>query len=316
MNPIQKIINTLDQFQQRYRLTAFSYAVIKKYGEDQAGYQSALLTYYAFLSLFPLLLVLTTVTSSLAHSYPGLQHGIIQAVSSYIPSLGDQLSRSVHTQHKTGIALLIGTLFTLYGARGVADAFRNGVNHLWRVPLAKRDGFPKAIFKSLSIIMAGGLGLILASVCTGLAAAAGQGWLFRILSLLVNVAILTGLFSWLINMSLSRRVAFRQLRSGALTAAIGLVLLQTFGALVLKHELKSLDAVYSNFAIALGLLFWLYLQAQVVYYSVEVSVVHTQQLWPRSLAGNLTTADKRSLARQAQEAKAIEDERIDTNFTD
>ena len=140
--------------------------------------------------------------------------------------------------------------------------------------------------------------------------------MFRILSVLVNVAILGGLFSWLLTMSLTRRVPFKDLRSGALTAGIGLVLLQTFGALVLKNELKSLDAVYSNFAIALGLLFWLYLQAQVVLYSVEVSVVHTQRLWPRSLAGDLTAADKRALARQAQEAKAIEDEHIHTQFTD
>lgn len=316
MNPIPKVIKSIDNFQQRFRLTAFLYGVIKKYGEDQAGYQAALLTYYAFLSLFPLLLVLTTVTSLIAGSHPTIQHSIIQAVQSYIPSLGDQLSRSVHSQHKTGLALLIGLLFTIYGARGVADAFRNGVNHLWRVPVAGRDGFPKSLFKSLTIILVGGIGLILAAIFTGLAAAAGHGILFRILSLAVNVAILTGLFSWLLNMSLTPHIPFRQLRSGALTAAFGIVLLQTFGTLLLKHELKSLDAVYSNFAIALGLLFWLYLQSQVLYYAVEVSVVHTQQLWPRSLAGDLTKADKQALARQAHEAKAIEQEQIHTKFTD
>ena len=315
MNFIQKLITSLDHLQQRYRLPAFIYAVIKKYGEDQAGYQSALLTYYAFLSLFPLLLVLTTVTGIIAGSHPDLQQGILRAVTNYIPVLGDQLSQNVHSPHKTGLALLIGALFTLYGARGVADAFRNGVNHLWRVPLAKRDGFPKSLLKSLLIIIGGGIGLIVASVCAGLAATAGQGWDFRALSIFINIAILFMLFSWLLNISLPVHISLKDVRSGALTAAIGLVLLQTFGALLLKHELKSLDAVYSYFAIALGLLFWLYLQSQVIYYAVEISVVHTQALWPRSLSGNSLEADKRALKRQVHEERAVDDEKIRTQFT-
>jgi YihY family inner membrane protein len=315
MNYIQKRLRAIDQFQQRYRFTAFTYAVIKKYGEDQAGYQSALLTYYGFLSLFPLLLVLTTLTGIIAGSHPNLQHSIIHGLTNYIPVLGNQLSEHVQGIHKTGIALLIGILFTFYGARGVADVFRNGVNHLWRIPLTKRDGFPKSLIKNLMIIAGGGLGLILASVFSGLAAAAGQGLVFRLLSLLINVAILFGLFSWLLNTALPQQVSFKDIRSGALTAAIGLVLLQSFGALLLSRELKSLDAVYSYFAIALGLLFWLYLQAQVVYYSVEVAAVHTQKLWPRSLTDDqLTKADKVALDYQAKEARAIQREHVQTHI--
>lgn len=315
MNFIQKRLQNIDQFQQRHRFAAFTYAVIKKYGEDQAGYQSALLTYYGFLSLFPLLLVLTTLTGIIAGSHPDLQRSIIHGLTNYIPVLGNQLSAHVQGIHKTGIALLIGILFTFYGARGVADVFRNGVNHLWRVPLTKRDGFPKSLVKNLMIIAGGGLGLILASACSGLADAAGHGLVFRLLSLLINVAILFGLFSWLLNIALPHQVSFKDIRAGALTAAIGLVLLQSFGALLLAHELKSLDAVYSYFAIALGLLFWLYLQSQVVYYSVEVAAVHTQKLWPRSLTDDhLTEADKWALDYQAKEARAIEREHVQTHI--
>lgn len=284
MKFIDQIISKLDQFQQRHRLTAFLYAVIKKYGEDQAGYQAALFTYYAFLSLFPLLLVLTTITALLAGSHPQIQRDVIHATVSYFPGFGKQLT--VGGLHKSGLALAIGIIFTFYGARGVADALRNGVNHVWHVPIAKRDGFPKSLIKSLILVLGGGLGLILAAVCTGLAAAAGHGPLFRILSLLVNIAILFGLFSWLIKVCLPQHISFKDVRAGALSAAIGLVLLQTFGTLLLSRQLKNLDVIYSYFALSLGLLFWLYLQAQVIYYSVVVSAVHTQKLWPRSLKDN------------------------------
>lgn len=315
MNFIQTTVNSLDRFQQRYRLTAFVYAVIKKYGEDQAGHQAALLTYYAFLSIFPLLLVLTTITGLIAGSHPDIQRSIIQGLTNYIPVLGSQLSAHVQGIHKTGLALLIGLLFTFYGARGVADVFRNGVNHLWRVPLIKRDVFPKSLIKNSTIIVGGGLGLVLASICSGLAAAAGHGPIVRIFSILVNIAVLFGLFSWLLNTALPQHVSFKDVRAGALTAAIGLVLLQSFGALLLRSELKSLDAVYSYFAIALGLLFWLYLQSQVLYYSIEIAAVHTQKLWPRSLTSdNLTVADKDALTYQVAEAQSLEGQRIKTKI--
>ena len=124
MNMVNSLIQKLDNIQQRYRLPAFVYAVIKKYGEDETGYQAALLTYYAFLSLFPLLLILITLTDTLASSHPQLQADIIKSTTNYFPVLGGQLSARVHGLHKNGLALVIGLLFIFYGTRGVAAAFR------------------------------------------------------------------------------------------------------------------------------------------------------------------------------------------------
>ncbi|HTB48569.1 MAG TPA: YihY/virulence factor BrkB family protein [Verrucomicrobiae bacterium] len=299
MNFIQKAIRNIDTFQQGHRLPGFTYAVIKKYGEDQSGYQAALLTYYSFLSLFPLLLVLTTVTDSIAHSHPHLQATIIRSMTDYFPVLGNQLSEHVHTIHKSGLALVVGIVFTLYGARGVAAVFRHGVNHIWQVPKRNQDSLPKTILKNLGLVIIGGLGFLAASISAGLAAAAGHGIAFRLLSVAVNVFILFWLFVFLLNVSLPRHVTVKETRVGAATAAVGLVILQALGSYLLVRELKSLDALYSYFAIALGLLFWIYLQAQVLYYSVEVATVHAQQLWPRSLTGRLTPADEQVHARQA-----------------
>ena len=317
MNIVEKTIDRLDRFQRKHHLLAFSYGVINKYGDDEAGYQAALLTYYGFLSLFPLLLVVTTITGLLGPSYPEFQKAVITATNNYLPVLGGQISEHVGGLHKSGFALIVGILFTIYGARGVADAFRHGVNHIWQVPYTKRDGFPKSVAKSLGLIFVGGLGLLAASVCAGLAASAGYGPLFRFLSLMINVAILFGLFTVLLNLSLPNHVTIRQARPGAIAAAVGLVIMQSLGSYLLTRELKNLDALYSYFAIALGLLFWIYLQAQVLYYATEIAVVHSQGLWPRSLSGrNLTPADKRTLAQHAGKEKLVEVEDISTRFKD
>jgi YihY family inner membrane protein len=283
MKQIQKLVSRFDTYQQRKHALGFSYAVIKKYGEDGAGYQAALLTYYGFLSLFPLLLVLTTLASMLIGDYPHLEARVIDGLTDYFPLLGNQLSSHVHGLHRGGFALIIGLLFTLYGTHGVAAAFRQGVQHIWRVPKQQRAGFPKSLLKSLSMIVVGGLGFLLASVSAGLAAAAGHGLGFRALSVAVNLVILFWLFTFLLNFSLPRQVSLKQSRVGAAAAAIGLVILQALGGYILARELKNLDALYSNFAIALGLLFWIYLQAQMLYLAVEISVISSQKLWPRSL---------------------------------
>lgn len=283
MNIIQTPFKKFDQFQQRHSWLAFPIAVIKKYGDDQAGNRAALLTYYGFLALFPLLLVLTTVVQMVAANDPAFQQRVIDAATSYFPVLGDQLYSHINSLHQTGIALAVGIVFTLYGARGVAEAFRQGVNRLWGIPRSRQTGFPKSTLQSLVIILVGGFGFILAGICTGLAAHAGHGMGFRALSLAVNIFILFWLFVFLLDFSLPKHITFKERWLGALAIAIGLVILQLFGTFLLTKQLKSLDALYSYFALALGLLFWIYLQAQVVFYSIEIATVKNNKMWPRSL---------------------------------
>ncbi|MDB5184867.1 MAG: ribonuclease [Candidatus Saccharibacteria bacterium] len=315
MNIIEKYRNKIDAYQQKHSFVGFPYAVIKKYGEDEAGYQSALLTYYGFLALFPLLLVAATVVSVVAADNPHLQKTVLDGLTSYFPTFRPTLEKAIGTIGKTGLALVIGVLFTLYGARGVADAFRNGVNKIWHIPRVKRDGFPKSIIKSLSIVIFGGLGFLVASLSTTLTAAAGHGWFFTALSIVVNLIVLFFLFGFLLTFSLPGRVTFHATRAGAATAAIGLVLIQIFGQLLLKKELRNLNDLYSVFAIPLGLLFWLYLQAQIVFYSIEIAAVRSQRLWPRGLDNNNPTkADKRAYTRISASEQYLTSQKITSKF--
>lgn len=293
MNVIQKLVYQLDQFQRRHKFTAFSYAVVKKYGDDQAGYQAALVTYYGFLSLFPLLLVLATVAGIAGRHDPALGKRIVDSVSSYFPVVGQSLDKSVHGLTKNGPALVAGLLFTLYGARGIADAFRHAVNHIWHIPLSKRSGFPRSLIRSLGLIIGGGIGFLLASTIAGWASSAGRGSLFRLLSIVCNLVILYGVFVLVLKLSLPLKIGRSKLRIGAAISAAGLTILQLAGTYIFTHEAKNLSTAYSAlFATTLGMLAWIYLQVQVVMYAVEIDTVRDARLWPRSLSGqNLTEAD-------------------------
>ena len=294
---IQKVYRRFDHLQRKYRLLAFPLAVVKQYNDDEAGYHAALLTYYGYLALFPLLLISATVTQVVSKSRPELQERVINAVASYFPILGTQLENHIQGLHKSGVALLIGIVILLYGTRGLAAALRRGVNSLWGIPLKQRDAFPHSAVKNIVIILVGGLGFIVAAAVAGYIATAGPDLWLRLLSFAADAFVLYWVFTFLLVYCLPKPVPTTQTWPAALAAAIGLLVLQFVGGYLLHHVLKHLDALYSYFALSLGLLFWIYLQAQVVYYALEIAIVKNNKLWPRSLTGHHTAADERSTER-------------------
>ncbi|HVS79237.1 MAG TPA: YihY/virulence factor BrkB family protein, partial [Candidatus Saccharimonadales bacterium] len=200
------------------------YAVIKKYGEDDGGHQAALLTYYGFLSLFPLLLVATSVLQIFLRSHPAVQDDVIRHATQYFPVLGEQLQSNVHTTGHTGILLIIGILLTLWGAKGVADVFQYSLNHIWQVPRLRRPGFPKGALKSLAVIIFGGIGLIVASFLSSFAASLDRIWALRIIASLVSAVVLFVIFWVVFKVAIASSAKFSRsaLFRSALAAAIGI----------------------------------------------------------------------------------------------
>lgn len=284
MVDITKRLRKIDKFQQRHGFTGFTYAVIKKYGDDEGGYKAALLTYYGFLSLFPLLLILTTVTQWLLQDESQLKQRIIKGATNYLPIVGTQLQHNVGGFSKTGLPLLIGLLVLIYGLRGVADVFRHTVNDVWRVPTTDRSGYFPALARSFSIVVFGGLGFLGAAVVASYGTASKQGWALRSLFISISALLIFLSFMFIIKMALNRPTRMlKNIWVGAAVATIGLLVLQSLGGYILAHELKNLDNLYGTFALVLGLLFWLYLQTQLIVYAIEIDTVRMLKLWPRSL---------------------------------
>src|SRR3989304_618114 len=115
MENIKSLLGKLDKLQQRYKSTAFSLAIIKKYIDDDCGRLAALITYYGFLSLFPLLLVATTATKLFLINSDYFQESLSKTINEYFPVLGDYLQSNIRGFNETGLALVVGLLITIYG---------------------------------------------------------------------------------------------------------------------------------------------------------------------------------------------------------
>ena len=295
------MVRAIDKAQQSHSWLAMGVATWKKFGDDQAGNLAALVSYFAFASLFPLLLVAYTILDLLAKGSPSLAARLSAALKHY-PMVGTlPIGQGVAG---SGLALVVGTLLTLYASLGVANAIQNAMNTAWAVPRYQRPGFPKNKLRSLGLIAVIGPGEIitiaLSTIAGGaghLGGAAGQAAAFAV-ALLLNI----GLFWLTFRLATSKDVRSRELRIGAILAAIAWQLL-TFAVANSILHLHSKSA-YGIFGSVLAILAWFYLQAQITLYVVELDVVRARKLWPRSLAPPpLTHADIRAYEAYAQQTQ-------------
>ena len=312
MEPLRRLLQAVDDFQQRHRWLAFPVAVVKKYGEDQAGQRAALLAYYGFFSLFPLLLVAVTVLGFMLHGDSGLSRRIVDSAVGQFPVIGDDIGQSVSRSRLrgSGVALAVGVVFALWGGLGVAEAAQAAMNGIWNVPRRRYPNFLVRRLRGLAWLVILGGGLLLASVVSGFAAAVGAGW-----SVVAAIPVNTLLFLVGFRVLTVRNVSLRTLLPGAVLAALAWALLQWLGGWYVDRQLSRASATYGAFALVIGLLSWLYLASTVTLLAAEVNVVWTRRLWPRSLAPPpLGQPDERALEGLARQEERLPDQRVQVSF--
>ncbi len=295
----QRLLHAVDRLQQRTRVLAIAVATWKKFSDNQAGNLAALIAYYAFASLFPLLLVAYSILDIIARNNPKLAHQLTDALQHY-PVIGAHLGSPTQGLNKTGFALAVGILLTLYAGRGVAMSMQNAMNKVWGVPQFRRPGFPKNLLRSLGLIAVLGPGEIVTIALSTFAGGIGHhgGVLASVATIAVSLLLNIGLF-WLgFRIATSKEVAGREMWLSAVLAAISWQILQVIGGTFVHHATNS---AYGVFGVVLGLLAWFYLQAQITLYVVELDVVRARGLWPRSLVPPpLTEADMRAYRMYAE----------------
>ena len=121
------VTECLDRFQRKHPWTGFPLAVAYKYFDDFGTYLAALLTYYGFVSLFPLLLLLSTVLGFVLSGDPRLQHEVLTSALHQFPVIGGDLARPKRLGGGP-VGLVVGIAGSLYGGLGVAQAFQYAAN--------------------------------------------------------------------------------------------------------------------------------------------------------------------------------------------
>lgn len=317
MNVAERTIRRIDTWQQRHKPAAFTFGVIKKYGDDNAGQLGASLSYAAFVSLFPLLLVLVTVLGLIAASHPSLQHRVISAVTDQFPLISQDLQGNVKQLHESSlIGLVVGLLVTMWGTTGFAQAGMFTMAQLWNIPGPQRPGYLQRLGRTGLFLVVLTIGVIATTGLASLNAFGNQRPLVvagaDALALVTNM----GMYVLGFRVLTPKAVPTRDLVPGAMLAGAAWTALQAGGALVVSHFLTT-GSVYGIFGIVLSLLAWIYLVIKVSVFSAEVNVVRARKLWPRSIVQPpLTQADRTGLALQALQNQRREEQQVSVTFTD
>jgi inner membrane protein YhjD len=310
-----ELLHRTDRWQQRHRAPAFVIGVVKKYGDDRGSQLAALVTYYGFLAMFPLLLVFVTVLGYVAHDDPGLRHDLLNSALADFPIVGQELRRNVGALGGNGVALVIGLLALVWGSLGVAQIAQHTMAQVWNVPGARRPGFVPRLVRSLLVLAVLALAIVGTAALTTVTTLVPGGSAVPILSTLLVVVLNVGLYWLAFRVMTPGEVASRDLVTGAIVGGVAWTALQTVGSLLVARQLRHTSELYGTFGVVLGLLFFLYLAAQIMVYAAEVNVVKARHLVPRSLTPPpLTEADERVLTDVAETEQRRPEQTVDVSF--
>ena len=307
-----------DRYQQRHAWLGFPLALRQKYGEDQGGYLAATMSYYGFFSVFPLLLVFTTLLGYVLHAHHHLYTSIVDSTLAQFPVIGHDLR--VNSLHGSALALALGLGASLWAGMGAFLAAQNAMNQVWGVPYRRRPDFLRARARALLLLLVLGGGILGTTVLAGLSGfGAGYGLGWKVGSTALSTTLNIGLF-WLAFRALTAKdVTWRELRGGAIGAAVLYEGLQTLGGYYVGHVIKGAGNTYGTFAVVIGLLSWIYLAANITLLAAEANVVATRHLWPRSFSilreQPSTDADRRALTQLGEAEERRQDQDIAVQFT-
>jgi YihY family inner membrane protein len=316
MNVVERLARKVDLVQQGARPLAFAVGVFKKFGDDRGGSLSAMLTFYGFLSLFPLLLLLVTILGF----FGGGEHSFVRRVEnsafSQFPVVGTKLSTNIHgLQGRSILGLVVGIVVVLWGSQGALQTAQYAQAEIWNIPGVNRPSFWARLGRTASMIVVLGLFLLASTILAGLVTIGHHGgWTVVgavVSSLVVNIALFVVAFRLLT----PKEIPWRDMVPGAIVGAAGWTVLQYLGGVLVEHSLRNTSKEYGTFALVLGLIGFLYLAAQVTLYSSEINVVRARHLWPRGLVQPpLTAADRAVLSSIALEGKRRPEQSITAGF--
>ncbi len=301
-----------DRYQRRHRWVAFPVAVVKKFGDDQAGNLSALIAYYAFFSLFPLILVFVTVLGFVLDGNPGAQHAVVDSALKQIPIVGDQIRGG--SLNGSGVALAVGIVGALLSGLGVTLAVQTAFDRVQAVPHRERPNFLFSRLRGLGLLATLGTLQVISTVVSGVVSGGFGGVLLTIAGIAVSLALNLLLFFAAFRLLTDSSVPTRQLWPGIGTATVLWTVLQGVGGAYIGHVVKGAGPTYGTFATVIGLLTWLFLGARLVVYSAEVNSVLARGLWPRGLFDPPEPADREALRALAQIEERNDEETVAVSF--
>jgi YihY family inner membrane protein len=318
-------VRSVDRFQRHHPMVGLPIGVVYKYFDDHGPYLAAILTYYSFVAIFPMLLISSSVLGFVLQGDADLRDRLLNSALSQFPIVGDQLGRPEGLTGSTS-AIVVGALVALYGALGLGQAAQHAANVAWAVPRNSRTNAVVQRLRSVVILAFAGIGVLALAITSSLLAnpdtvgleGSGVAWVSRIAGAVLTLLIFIGLY----RLMSTQAIPARAVVPGAVAAWLGWQVLQ-IGArsyvseIVTKAETSEMN---QTFALVLGLVAFLFLVSAMIVLGHEINVVLRRRLYPRALLTpftdkvSLTEADRKAYTHYAKSQRHKGFQSIETRF--
>jgi len=250
---------------------------------------ASVLSLFGFLTIFPLLLVATTVLGFVLEGDEELQQRIIDGALENVPVLGEILEDNPAVLTGNVGALTIGLLAALWSSTRAFVGLQLALDDVWEIHVDHRSGLAVQRGRALLGILIIGLAQAGSVAIIAVANHAGLNAVSRLLlaglSVLVNFAIVAGMFRFLT----TAKPTWREVIPGAAVAGVMFTILQHFGTAIVQRITEDADETYGSFALVLGLITWIGLLAITALMCAEMNAA---LIWRRD--GSLTNVQNPS----------------------
>jgi membrane protein len=253
-------------------VVATALRVQKRFSELHGGWLSSAVTLTAFLSLFPLILVVIAVVGFVSAHGTDVGGNIIRSLGLPPGDATKSLFSAIDTAQKSRrAASIVGIVGLLWSGLGVVAALQYAIDTVWQVP---SRGL-KDKLSGLAWLL--GAGVILAA---SIALTAGINFLpgvFAPVAIVVGLAIDVVLWLWTLKVLGNREVGWRALLPGAVLGAVGFEILKAVGGIYVPRAVASSSALYGSIGIVFAVLAWLLFFGRLVVYASVLNVVRWEE---------------------------------------
>jgi membrane protein len=251
-----------------------------RYERTQGDLLAAGVTYFAFLGLFPVLLLVASIFGLFLAGDALLQQQMFDAIRETFPGeLGEQLVHEVSSAvGSAGVTGLVGLVGFLYAGLRTVDKLRIGMELIWKGWVEKSDVLRDNLQDLLALVALGGIGVVSLGITgavtqetsrvmklLGLSDESGYGVLTWVVGIALATAVDVVIFLWLLRFVPSTSYPLRRLLPGALFGAAGFEVLKLIGGYYLSLISHSVTA--SAFGGAVGLLVWINVVARFAFFT-------------------------------------------------
>lgn len=307
-------LDRVDEFQQQHKPVAIPIAVFKKFSEDQSTNLASMIAFWAFFSIFPLLLVLVTLLGFLLPT--GTKNSVLHQVAHFFPLMD---TSSISGLSGSWWALILGIVSALWSGSAVVRTVQFAFNSVWEIPYHQRPKFVEKLMRSVLVLSTIGVGLVISVLITGFVSGASNtlhlAWFGHLIGYVIAIALDVGLFIAAFRMLTDRDISTKDVLPGAILSGVAFWVLQSLSSLIISHYLQNAQSTYGKFATVITMLWWFYITSIVTLLGAQLNVVLKERLYPRGLVNPPDTeADHRLYDNFAKERTYDENEQVETRF--